>query len=43
MGKYFSQYDQVIIRRDSAVGTAIDSGLDDRGAGVRIPVGSRIF
>jgi hypothetical protein len=29
--------------RESVVGTAIDYGLDDRGVGVRVPVGSRIF
>jgi hypothetical protein len=29
--------------RDSAVGIATDYGLDDRGVGVRVPVGSRIF
>jgi hypothetical protein len=28
---------------DSAVGTATGYGLDDRGVGVRVPVGSRIF
>jgi hypothetical protein len=29
--------------RDSAVGIATAYGLDDRGVGVRVPVGSRIF
>jgi hypothetical protein len=29
--------------RDSAVGTVTGYGLDDRGVGVRVPVGSRIF
>jgi hypothetical protein len=29
--------------RDSAVGKATDYGLDDRGVGVPVPVGSRIF
>jgi hypothetical protein len=29
--------------RDSAVGIANGYGLDDRGVGVRVPVGSRIF
>jgi hypothetical protein len=29
--------------RDSVVGIATGYGLDDRGVGVRIPVGSRIF
>jgi hypothetical protein len=29
--------------RDSLVGIAIGYGLDDRGVGVRVPVGSRIF
>jgi hypothetical protein len=29
--------------RDSAVGIAAGYGLDDRGAGVQVPVGSRIF
>jgi hypothetical protein len=29
--------------RDSSVGVATGHGLDDRGAGVRVPVGSRIF
>jgi hypothetical protein len=29
--------------RDSAVGIATGYGLDDRGVGVRVPVGSRIL
>jgi hypothetical protein len=29
--------------RDSAVGRATGYGLDDRGVGVRVPLGSRIF
>jgi hypothetical protein len=29
--------------RDSAVGIATGYGLDDRGVGVRVPVGARIF
>jgi hypothetical protein len=29
--------------RDSAVGIATGYGLDDRGVGVRVPLGSRIF
>jgi hypothetical protein len=29
--------------RDSIVGTATGYGLDDRGVGVRVPLGSRIF
>jgi hypothetical protein len=29
--------------RDSVVGIAASYGLDDRGVGVRVPVGSRIF
>jgi hypothetical protein len=31
------------LQRDSAVGIATGYGLDDRGVGVRVPVGSRIF
>jgi hypothetical protein len=30
-------------RRDSAVGIVIGYGVDGRGEGVRVPVGSRIF
>jgi hypothetical protein len=33
----------VIRSRDSAEGIATVYGLDDRGVGVRVPVGSRIF
>jgi hypothetical protein len=29
--------------RDSSVGIVIGYGLNDRGVGVRVPVGSRIF
>jgi hypothetical protein len=29
--------------RDSSVGIATGYGLDDRGVGVRVPVGSKIF
>jgi hypothetical protein len=29
--------------RDSSVGIVTGYGLDDRGVGVRVPVGSRIF
>jgi hypothetical protein len=29
--------------RDSLVGIATSYGLDDRGIGIRVPVGSRIF
>jgi hypothetical protein len=29
--------------RDSAVGIATGYGLDDRGVGIRVPFGSRIF
>jgi hypothetical protein len=33
----------VSVSRDSVVGIATSYGLDDRGVGVRVPVGSRIF
>jgi hypothetical protein len=33
----------IIMSRDCVVGIATGYGLDDRGAGVRIPVGSGIF
>jgi hypothetical protein len=33
----------LVISRDSVVGIATGNGLDDRGVGVRVPVGSRIF
>jgi hypothetical protein len=29
--------------RDSVIGIATGYGLDDRGVGIRVPVGSRIF
>jgi hypothetical protein len=32
-----------IRRRDGAVGIAVGYGLDDRGVGVLVPLGSRIF
>jgi hypothetical protein len=32
-----------MVSRDSVVGIAAGYGLEDRGVGVRIPVGSRIF
>jgi hypothetical protein len=31
-----------MLRRDSVVGIATGYGLDDRGIGVRVPVGSRL-
>jgi hypothetical protein len=31
------------VSRDSVVGIATSYGLDDRGVGIRVPVGSRIF
>jgi hypothetical protein len=34
---------EIKISRDSPVGIATGYGLDDRGVGVRVPVGSRIF
>jgi hypothetical protein len=33
----------IVRTRDSVVGIANGYGLDDRGIGVRVPVGSRIF
>jgi hypothetical protein len=33
----------IVESRDRAVGTATGYGLDDRGVGVRVLVGSRIF
>jgi hypothetical protein len=33
----------ILRSRDSSVGTATGYGLDDRGIGVGVPVGSRIF
>jgi hypothetical protein len=38
-----TQVQQSFGSRDSAVGIATSYGLDDRGVGVRVPVGSRIF
>jgi glutamine synthetase len=38
------RYNLLVLRSwDSVVGIAIAYGLDDRGVGVRVPVGSRIF
>jgi glutamine synthetase len=40
----FFEPEPVYLRsRDSVVGIATSYGLDDRGVGVRVPVGSRIF
>jgi hypothetical protein len=40
----FIKHRQIIHRnRDSVVGIAPSYGLDDRGIGVRVPVGSRMF
>jgi hypothetical protein len=39
----FAFWNNVYYSRDSAVGIATGYGLDDRGVGVRIPVGSRIL
>jgi hypothetical protein len=33
----------VLTGRDSTVGIATGYGMDDRGVGIRVPVGSRIF
>jgi hypothetical protein len=41
--KWFSPLGVNIRSRDSSVGIATTYGLDDRGVGVRVPVGSRIF
>jgi hypothetical protein len=44
--KLFGQFREVYVSvgsRDSSVGIATGYGLDDRGAGVRVPVESRIF
>jgi hypothetical protein len=41
--KYFHIVVPVSRSLDSAVGIATGYGLDDRGVGVRAPVGSRIF
>jgi hypothetical protein len=34
---------EFFVSRDSAVGTATGYGLNDRGVGVQVPLGSRIF
>jgi hypothetical protein len=39
----FSTSTKYVRSRDSAVGIATGYGLDDRGVGVRVPVGSTIF
>jgi hypothetical protein len=39
----FGQVWFILRSRESVVGIAIGYGLDDRGIGVRVPVGSRIF
>jgi hypothetical protein len=36
-------YNVYIVNRDSSVGIAAGYGLDDRGVGVRVSVGSRIL
>jgi hypothetical protein len=36
-------FDLLLLSRDGAVGIATSYGLDDRGFGVRVTVGSRIF
>jgi hypothetical protein len=36
-------YHYALGSRDSVVGIATGYGLDERGVGVRVPVGSRIF
>jgi hypothetical protein len=33
----------VFVSRDSALGIATGYGMNDRGVGVRVPVGARIF
>jgi hypothetical protein len=44
IGSAFPQFSSTNIRsRDSAVGIATGYGLDDRGVGVRVLAGSRIF
>jgi hypothetical protein len=40
---YFTLELRYFRSRDSVVGVATGYGLDDRGVGVRLPVGSRIF
>jgi hypothetical protein len=39
----YNGYQIPLMSRDSVVGIATSYGLDDRGVGVRVPVGSRIF
>jgi hypothetical protein len=41
--KTFQDMTRIEVRRDSAVGIETGYGLDDRGVGVRVPVGARIF
>jgi hypothetical protein len=43
LGMYYCMFIVLGTSRDSAVGIATSYGLDDRGVGVRVPVGSRIF
>jgi hypothetical protein len=44
IGTGFEEYPVECVRsRDSVVGIATGYGLDDRGVGVLVPVGSRIF
>jgi hypothetical protein len=38
-----SSSEKIKFNSDSAVGIAAGYGLDDRGVGVRVPLGSRIF
>jgi hypothetical protein len=38
-----SRYINILSSRGSAVGIATGYGLDDKGVGIRVPVGSRIF
>jgi hypothetical protein len=40
---YFSTVTDLGESRNSAVGIATGYGLDDRGMGVRVPVGSKMF
>jgi hypothetical protein len=39
----FISMNTTLVSRDSAVGIVTGYWLDDRGVGVRVPVGSRIF
>jgi hypothetical protein len=41
--KFFFSYVPMTRRRGGVVGIANDYGLDNRGVGVRVPLGSRIF